>query len=72
MKQNQIPGGPLWFLWARAVVFLLLFAEYMRLVLTTDVASYRVVVTGVFAIAFGFSVVQLVRAIRHKSSNANN
>ncbi len=67
MSQNKIPGGPLWIQWVRTVVLLLLFAEYMRLVLTTDVAPYRVVVTGVLAIALGYSVVGLVRAIRYKS-----
>jgi hypothetical protein len=67
MSQKKIPGGPLWYQWARTVVSLLLFAEYMRLVLTTDVASYRVAVTGVLAIVFGVSLVSLVRAIRYKS-----
>jgi len=62
----KILGGPLWFQWARTLVFLLLFAEYMRLVMTTDVASYRVVVTVVLAIVFAVSLVSLVQAIRQK------
>ena len=63
----KILGGPLWFQWARTLVFLLLFAEYMRLVVTTDVASYRIAVTMLLAIALGFSLVSLIRAIRYKS-----
>ena len=62
----KILGGPLWFQWARTLVFLLLFAEYMRLVMTTDVASYLVVVTVVLAIVFAVSLVSLVQAIRQK------
>lgn len=62
----KILGGPLWFQWARTLVFLLLFAEYMRLVVTTDVASYRVAVTAILAIIFAVSLVSLVQAIRHK------
>ena len=64
---KKISGGPLWFQWVRTAVALLLFAEYMRLVLTTDVAPYRVVVTGVLAIVFLASLVVLVRAIVQKS-----
>ena len=60
-------GGPMWFQWARTLVFLLLFAEYMRIVMTTDVASYRVVVTVVLAIVFSASLVSLVKAIKQKS-----
>ena len=60
-------GGPMWFQWARTLVFLLLFAEYMRIVMTTDVASYRVVVTVVLAIVFSASSVSLVKAIKQKS-----
>jgi hypothetical protein len=64
----KILGGPLWFQWARTIVFLLLFAEYMRLVLMTDVASYRLVVTAILAITFAVSSVSLVQTIRHKSN----
>jgi hypothetical protein len=64
----KILGGPLWFQWARTLVFLLLFAEYMRLVLMTDVASYRLVVTAILAITFAVSLVSLVQTIRHKSN----
>jgi hypothetical protein len=67
MSWAKILGGPLWMQWTRTLVFLLLFAEYMRLVMTTDVASYRIVVTVVLAIAFAVSSVSLVQAIRHKS-----
>ena len=69
MLQKTLLGGPIWFQSARTVVFLLLFAEYMRLVLMTDVASYRVAVTVILAIAFGTSLVSLVQAIRHKSKH---
>jgi len=72
MLQKTILSGPLWFQWARTIVFLLLFAEYMRLVLTTDVASYRVAVTVVLAIIFGVSLVSLVLAIQHKSQLHEN
>jgi ABC-type transport system involved in cytochrome c biogenesis permease subunit len=64
----KILGGPLWFQWARTLVFLLLFAEYMRLVLAIDVASYRLVVTAILAITFAVSLVSLVQTIRHKSN----
>lgn len=40
----KILDGPMWFQWVRPLVFLPLFAEYMRLAVTTDVASYRVAV----------------------------
>jgi len=53
-------------------VFLLLFAEYMRLVVTTDVASYRVAVTAILAIVFAVSLVSLVQAIRHKPKPDEN
>jgi hypothetical protein len=62
----KILGGPMWFQWARTLVFLLLFAEYMRLVMTTDVASYRVAVTVVLAIVFAASLVSLIKAIKDK------
>jgi len=62
----KILAGPIWFQWARTLVFLLLFAEYMRLVMTTDVASYRLAVTVILAVVFAASLVSLVNAIRHK------
>ena len=62
----KILDGPMWFQWARTLVFLLLFAEYVRLVMTTDVASYRVAVTVVLAVVFAASLVSLVQAIRRK------
>ena len=67
MMGRKILGGPRWFQWARTVVFLLLFAEYIRLVMTTDVVSYRVAVTVVLAIVFAVSLVSFVQAIRHES-----
>jgi len=69
MKETRIPGGPLWLHWARTGVLLLLAAEYMRLVFTTDVAAYRVVVFGVLTALFGLSAVMLVRALRFKSAS---
>ena len=66
MSWTKLLGGPLWYQWARTLVFLLLFAEYMRLIVTTDVASYRIVVTIVLAIIAVFSVVSLVHTIRQK------
>ena len=67
MSKAKILGGPLWYQWVRTVLFLLLFAEYLRLVTTTDVASYRLVVTAVLGIISVASLVSLVRAIRTKS-----
>jgi hypothetical protein len=64
MSWTKILDGPLWFQWARTVVFVLLFAEYMRLVMTTDVASYRTVVMIIWAILSVVSIVSLVQAIR--------
>ena len=66
MSRRIILGGPLWLQWSRTIVFLLLFAEYIRLVITTDVAAYRVVVTVVLAIVFVVSLISLVQAIRQK------
>jgi len=65
----KILAGPIWFQWARTLVFLLLFAEYMRLVMTTDVASYRLAVTVILAVVFTASLVSLVNAIRHKTES---
>ena len=67
MTESKIPGGPLWMHWTRTVGFLLLFAEYMRLVLTTDVAQYRKVVAALLGVVSIFSLISLVRAIRYKA-----
>jgi hypothetical protein len=72
MPWTKILGGPLWFQWARTVVFLLLFAEYLRLVMTTDVASYRIAVMMIWAVVSVFSLVSLVQAIRPKSGPHDN
>ena len=66
MSWAKMLGGPLWYQWARTLVFLLLFAEYMRLIVTTDVASYRIIVTIVLAILAIFSLVSLLQTIRQK------
>ncbi len=66
MSGTKFLGGPLWFQWARTLVFLLLFAEYMRLIVTTDVASYRIVVAIVWAVLAIFSLVSLLQTIRQK------
>jgi hypothetical protein len=71
MTWTRILGGPLWFQWARTVVFLLLFAEYLRLVTTTDAASYRVVVTALWGVIAIASLIALVREIRRRSGPDN-
>jgi len=72
MAENKIPGGPLWMHWTRTVACLLLFAEYMRLILTTDVAQYRKVVAVLLGVVLIFSLVSLVRAIRYKKKRIGN
>ncbi len=67
MTSTKWLGGPLWFQWARTVVFLLLFAEYLRLVVTTDSAAYRVVVMIVLGVVSAASLVSLIREIRRGS-----
>lgn len=72
MTWMKILGGPLWLQWARTVVFVLLFAEYVRLVTTTDSASYRFVVTAIWGVVTAVSVGLLVREIRRRSGPGDN
>jgi len=67
MSWTNLLGGPLWFQWARTTVFLLLFAEYVRLITVTDVATYRIAVMIVWAVLSVISLVSLVKAIRQKN-----
>lgn len=67
MVWTKVLGGPLWFQWARTAAFLLLFAEYLRLATTTDVATYRIAVMIVWAVLSVISLVSLVNAIRQEN-----
>lgn len=67
MGEGKTIGGPMWLHWARTAVVFTLFAEYARLVLTTDVAPYRVVVMGGLAVLFGASLIILLRARRRRA-----
>ena len=71
MAWTRIFEGPLWFQWARTIVFTLLFAEYLRLVVTTEVAPYRIAVMVVLGVVSAVSVVALVREIRGRSGSSN-
>ena len=68
MARPRFFGGPLWLQWARTAVFLLLFAEYLRLVATTDVLTYRTAVMIVWAVLSLISLVSLVKTIREKNT----
>jgi hypothetical protein len=67
MTDTRSARTPIWFHWARTGVFTLLFAEYLRLVLMTDVAPHRVVVMAILSIISGVSLIALLRAIRQGS-----
>ena len=67
MAWTKILGGPLWFQWVRTAVFLLLFAEYMRLVITAESPSYRIAVMIIWGVLSAFSIVALVKEIRGDS-----
>ena len=72
MAWTKLLAGPLWIQWVRTVFFLLLFGEYVRLVLTTEVASYRVIVMLVWGVISAASLVSLVREIRQRSGPHNS
>jgi hypothetical protein len=65
--EKPITVSPLWFQWLRTFVFLLLFCDYTRLVVTTDVPPHRVVVMLVWAVLAGWSLVMLLRTLRKNS-----
>ena len=67
MAWQKLFGGSIWFQWARTIVFVLLFAEYVRLVLTTDTASYRIAVMLVLGIVSVASLIALVQAMRQRA-----
>ena len=67
MSRKTPPGGPIWLQWTRTIVLFLLLAEYVRLFLTSEQATYRVVVVGLLAIGFFISLLSLVRAMRARS-----
>jgi len=67
MEQKKYFGLTLEWHWVRTVAFLLLFAEYMRLVLTTDQPSYRLVVTALLGLVFAFFLITLIRAHRRRA-----
>ena len=67
MAWTKFLGGPLWFQWARTIVFTLLFAEYLRLVITADAVSYRIVIMVVWGVIAAVSAVALVREIRESA-----
>ncbi len=62
MDQKKHFGVTLRWHWIRTGVVLLLFAEYLRLVLTTEAPSYRVFVTAFLGLVFAYSLITLLRA----------
>ena len=67
MAWTKIFGGPLWFQLVRTLVFTAIFAEYLRLVVTAEVASYRIAVMVVWGVVSAVSIVALVREIWSRS-----
>jgi len=71
MEIKTLLGAPIWPHWIITALAFALFVEYLRLVLTTQTPAYRVIVMVVLGIAFGVSLVRLLRAARHPAESGD-
>ena len=69
IEKKRYFGSTLGWHWVRTVAFLLLFAEYTRLVLTSDQPPYRWVLSALLGLVFAFFLIMLIRAHRRKSQD---
>ena len=72
MATKRILGAPVWPYWVISVLIFALFAEYLRLVLTTNTPSYRIVVTVVLGIGFVVSLIRLLKAMRNPNRSTGS
>ena len=69
MGQEKYFGATLRWHWIRTGVVLLLFAEYLRLVLTTDAPPHRLIVTAFLGLVFAYSLITLIRVHLRKTKD---
>ena len=65
MGTKRILGAPVWPHWVITTGAFALFAEYLRLVVTSDTPAYRIGVMIVLGIAFAASLIRLLKARHH-------
>jgi hypothetical protein len=70
MSNNSRFKYPLWFRWAAVVVSLGMFADYLRLVLTTDNSLGRLIVLAVWCVICFHWISALISYYRHRGSKS--